>query len=155
MKNIKCLLFLFFLFAVSNLSAQDSSRYNIFVGMSNLNFEFGIESHIVGTDVKFALEGPFAWGLESNVFAYLLNSTSVHHKFGISVGVNYYYSEFESGLFKFIMREPNTKNKKRISFYIGPIYEITWKDFFFSTSIGIGNNNYKYPRLSYSIGYQF
>ena len=145
----------FFLFTTSYVSAQDSSKYNMYVGFGNVNFEFGMKYQFNSVESQFGIKGPFAWGLESNVFFSLLKTSHFRHQIGLSGGVMHYYLESESGLFKFIKRAPNQQKEKVVSFYLGPIYQLTWKDFYFTTSILIGNKNFRYPRLSYSIGYNF
>lgn len=145
----------FFLFTSSYISAQDSSKYHMYVGTGNLNGEYGMKYQFNSVESQFGIKILFALGLESNVFYSLIKTSHFRHQIGLSGGVLRYYLEPESGLFKFISRAPNPQNERVISFYLGPIYQLTWKDFYFKTSILIGNKNFIYPRLFYSIGYNF
>ncbi|MDP2302494.1 MAG: hypothetical protein Q8N03_08730 [Ignavibacteria bacterium] len=145
----------FFLFTTSYISAQDSSKYHMYVGSGNVNLEFGMKYQFNSVESQFGIKSLFAWGLESNVFYSLIKTSHFRHQIGLSGGVLRYNLESESGLFKFISRAPNPQNERVISFYLGPIYQLTWKDFYFKTSILIGNKNFIYPRLFYSIGYNF
>jgi len=74
----------FFLFTTSYVSAQDSSKYNMYVGFGNVNFEFGMKYQFNSVESQFGIKGPFAWGLESNVFFSLLKTSHFRHQIGLS-----------------------------------------------------------------------
>ncbi|MDP2301964.1 MAG: hypothetical protein Q8N03_06030, partial [Ignavibacteria bacterium] len=61
--NYRSFILVFFLFTTSYVSAQDSSKYHMYVGSGNVNFEFGMKYQFNSVESQFGIKSLFAWGL--------------------------------------------------------------------------------------------
>lgn len=153
---MKIILFVFFIVTISNFSyGQESCKNKLFLSIGTLGFNAGYQSEFDNYELTIGVKFPVALGVQSDFLMNILNHDNVTHKIGITVGILRYYATADKRFLLFYRFQPDPESDVVASFYGGVSYKLEWKNFFLLASTLIGNKNFRYPRLFYSMGYNF
>lgn len=96
-----------------------------------------------------------SYGFQGELFYSVYKRNSFEQNLGLITGYAYGDKLYERTVYNYYFHWKLDDPEMKSSLYIGPSYKINWNHFYINSSVAIGSENFKYPRLLLQIGYYF